>query len=444
MKTKQIAALTLLLLIFQASLRCCSPIKAFSDQTPQPEVFIGVDVAYENFTEIKSFIDEAASYMNLFVIGCKAITHNITRLNETCQYLYDKGLYFIVYSEEPPQTEFLEEAEKNWDDRFLGFYAFDEVGGCQLDYREYRAVLTADNYTDAANQFVDIVNHVLDWYTINYTDSTKFPLFTSDYALYWFDYKAGYDVVLAQLGWNYSRQLNIALCRGAATVQNKDWGVIITWTYTEPPYMESGEELYKDLVLAYDNGAKYIVVFDSNKEYTHGILEEEHLQALRQFWEYAQNNPRNSIPVSDRVAFLLPKDYAYGFRGPDDKIWGFWNADDFSYNLSVTLGKLFTDFEDSLDIVYDDGLHPGNPYGYSKLLYWNDPSLSPTPTSTENPVSPMNYIIAIVIVTSIVAAAASRILIRKRREKSLETNKSHQKTACTHALFKAVFSMRCW
>ena len=121
----------------------------------------------------------------------------------------------------------------------------------------------------------------LNWFRRYYTNSTNYPLFTSDYALYWFDYKAGYDVLLAQFGWNYSRQLNVALCRGAATVQNKDWGVIIAWTYTDPPYIESGQELYEDLMLAYENGAKYIVVLDTNKNYTQGILEEEHLARFK-------------------------------------------------------------------------------------------------------------------------------------------------------------------
>jgi len=414
MKAKKIVALILLFLIFQALSKYWSPVKCSSEQKSHPNVFVGIDVAYDNFTEIKSLVDETCSYINLVIIGCKGITHNATRLNEACQYLYDKGLYFIVYSEEPPHAEFLKEIEENWDDRFLGFYAFDEVGGCQLDYREYRAVLAAHNHTHAANQFEDIVKHVLEWYTRNYTNSTRFPLFTSDYALYWFDYKAGYDVVLAQLGWNYSRQLNIALCRGAATAQNKEWGVIITWTYTHPPYIESGEELYKDLVLAYDNGAKYIVIFDSNKEYTQGILREEHLQALKRFWEYVQNNPRNSSPVSDRVAFVLPEDYAYGFRGPDDKIWGFWQADDFSYDLSVTLGKLLIDFGPKLDVIYEDGLQLGSPYVYGKLLYWNDPILSLNSNQIEYPFPPIIYLVVIVAAT--VIAVATLMVIRRKRK----------------------------
>jgi hypothetical protein len=69
--------------------------------------------------------------------------------------------------------------------------------------------------------------------------------------------------------------MNAALCRGAAIAQDKQWGVMITWTYSQPPYIESGEELYNDLLLAYDNGAKYILVFNSNKLYTDNILMQE-------------------------------------------------------------------------------------------------------------------------------------------------------------------------
>jgi len=95
------------------------------------------------------------------------------------------------------------------------------------------------------------------------------------------------------------------------------------------------------------------------------------LQALKQFWQYVQDNPRNNDPISDRVAYILPKDYAYGFRGPNDKIWGLWEADTFSNELCKNLGSLIEKYETKLDIIYDDGLEPNNTYGYSKLIFWN-------------------------------------------------------------------------
>jgi hypothetical protein len=372
MKTKCLVVFLISLLTFQVFLNSSFPVHAQTENQP-PDVFFGVDVAYENLTEIKTLINEISPYTNLFGIGCTGITHNITRLDEICQYVYDKGLSFIVYTERRLQCQWLEDAKNRWGERFLGFYFWDENGGKQLDLFEYKAVVEAENYTDASNQFVNILKRSLNF--MNYTDPAVPCLFTSDYALYWFDYKAGYDVLLAQLGWNYSRQLNIALCRGAATMQKKEWGVIITWTYTEPPYIESGVELYNDLVLAYENGAKYIVVFDSNENYTQGILMEEHLAALKQFWEYMQNNPRESSVTSDRVAYVLPKDYGYGFRGPNDRIWGLWEADNLALQICEKLGNFMEEYGPRLDIIYDEGLEPGNTYGYSKLFFWNSSEL---------------------------------------------------------------------
>jgi hypothetical protein len=161
-------------------------------------------------------------------------------------------------------------------------------------------------------------------------------------------------------------------------MHEKEWGVIVTWTYTEPPYIESGEELYEDLVLAYENGAKYILIFDSNKNYTQGILdEEEHLPALKQFWEYMQNNPRENSSISDRVAYVLPNHYGYGFRGPSDKIWGLWEADNLTDQICTALGNLIEEYGQKLDIIYDENLEPDNTYGYSKLLFWSSSSSLP-------------------------------------------------------------------
>jgi len=40
------------------------------------------------------------------------------------------------------------------------------------------------------------------------------------------------------------------------------------------------------------------------------------------FEQYVKDNPRTTNAVEDKIAYLLPKDYGYGFRGPNDKIWG--------------------------------------------------------------------------------------------------------------------------
>jgi hypothetical protein len=352
-------------------------------QEKMPEFFVGIDVAYENLDEIKGLIDEVSPYTNLFVIGSTGISYNETKLNETCQYLYYQDMYFIIYthSRNSSRLQLIVDIQKKYENHFLGVYFDDEQGGRQLDIFEYRWVEEADNSSDAANQFVEGLFYWLEgrsfrnetvYYEIRPSD---FYLFTSDYTYYWYDYKAGYDVLFAQFGWNYSRQLNVALCRGAATAQNKNWGAIIAWTYNDWPYIGTGKELYEDMKLAYDNGAKYVLVFDSDDNYTQGILREEHFQALKQFWEYTKNNPRTSTTINDRVAYVLPKDYGYGFRGPNDKIWGLWEADDFSLEISTNLGIVLEEYGTNLDIIYDDGIEFDKLYG--KYIFWNGSIYSP-------------------------------------------------------------------
>jgi len=227
----------------------------------------------------------------------------------------------------------------------------------------------ADNYTDAANKFVGTLSEYLKHYRDYYIGSGEFPLFTADYGLYWFDYEAGYNVILCEFGWNHSRLLNVGLNRGAAMMQHKDWGVIITWTYRHPPYIESADELYYDMVLAYLNGAKYVIVFDRPMVSQYGILTEEHLDAMKRFWSYIHTNPQRP-DARARIAYVLPKDYAWGFRGSEDKVWGLW-VDELSIKIGTDLNYLLHTHHISLDIIYDDPKHYSEIYRYSKLIFWN-------------------------------------------------------------------------
>lgn len=402
MGNQQLASLMVAFLVIQTFSGCVLIAKSNAQTTP--DVYVGIDISYGSVGEAKALIDQVSSYTNLIVVGTTQITWYPDRVNEIFEYAYDKGLSIISL---PPalsdysstslnKTEWYRYAENTWGNRLLGFYYLDEPGGRQLDLGQNRLIgngsITINSYEDAAYQFTDSVSRSLG---SEERSGYSYKAFTSDYALYWFDYKAGYDAIFAELGWNLSRQLNVALCRGAATAHNKDWGAIITWTYTSPPYIESGEELYKDLVLAYDNGAKYIVVFDGNEGWTHGILQQEHLEALQQFWDYVHANPRKTTPVSDRTAYVLPSDYGFGFRGPQDHIWGLWEADALAHNISLSVGSLLRDYGEKLDIIYEDSPQSVNIYGYKQLFYWD--SYSPPPPeisilSPENTTYTMNNV----------------------------------------------------
>ena len=125
------------------------------------------------------------------------------------------------------------------------------------------------NYDLEANFFVnDIVARDPGF---NVLKNDTITTFTSDYALYWYDYLGGYNVMFAELGWNCSVAEQIALVKGAARMQNKEWGAMITWKYNdEPYYLDSGSQIYNQMLTSYEAGAKYIAVF--NYPYDNGSL----------------------------------------------------------------------------------------------------------------------------------------------------------------------------
>jgi hypothetical protein len=452
MKLRQLVVVSVSLLLLSSLFLNLFSLSSAQVETA-PDVYVGIDMGYgTDVAGAKAAIDKVSNLTNFFILGTYALSTNLTKLNETLQYAYDKGMYFMSY---PPNLSYsnstnskrmmnaslswLNYTKTNWNNHLLGFmYPYeDEPGGHQIDKAGvYRAVpnMNATNYTDAENQYL---NSMWFWDLNRTKNVVGYPLFSSDYALYWFDYKGGYDGLFAEFVWNYSRQINVALCRGAATVQNKQWGVIIAYQSTTPPYVESGETLYNDLVYAYDNGAKYIVILDTNSNWTGPCLTEEHYQTMKQFWQHIQSNPRNAYPASERVAYMLPEAYAYGFRGAEDSIWGVWNVDMNSFLMSTSVGILLDKYGSKLDIIYNETI-PGYDTIYQKIIPWNDPEgvakewpsyapwyspspsatpgLTITPTNDPNVQQPfaVNYLwVAVIALTT--AGIAGTLLIFKRR-----------------------------
>jgi len=336
------------------------------------DVFVGVEVGYDNVDDIVRFVDEVGEYVNLVVIGSLNVTINATKLTTVCDYLYNKGLYFVPFmflTEFLEKADFFQVAKERWGERFLGVYVSDEPGGRQFDMPEHRVVNEAENYSDAASKYVRGFNEGLQQFFARFVQPGNVTTFVADYALYWFDYKAGWDVVFAEFGWNFSRQLHIALCRGAARVQSKEWGVIVTWTYRNSPFIEDAEELYRDLVLAYNNGAKYTIVFNyPTNETEFGVLTREHLNSMKKFWNYVNTFPQPKQAA--KTAYVLPEDYGYGFRGPDDKIWGLWGPDELSPKVWNEADSLLTSYGAKLDLVYET-TELDREQQYEKLIFWN-------------------------------------------------------------------------
>jgi len=342
------------------------------------EFFFGVSFGQQTAAEAKVMIDKVKGYTNFFLINNWDIATNETALNEVCDYAAQSGLKFIVFFDlisrkaYPWHQTWLETAKERWGDKFLGVHLRDELGGKQIDVTD-QTVMEAADYSDAANRFVSNIissNNMVD------AKSKGVPVFISDYALYWFDYLAGYDTVFVELGWNHSTPQHIALCRGAAKMQGKDWGTIIVHTYRgEPPqYLASGTKILEDMTAAYRAGAKYVVVFDYAEDETgkpYSTLTGEHFTAMQQFWAYVNDNPDEHGATVGQVAFVLPKDYGWGMRSATDNMWGlWWSADEKAPVIWESMNKLIQKYGLELDIVYDDDrFNVGEKY--STVYYWN-------------------------------------------------------------------------
>jgi hypothetical protein len=358
------------------------------NEASHEKFFFGVTYGSNTTSEAKLLIDKVKDYTNLFVIDSWDISTNETVLNEICQYAVDAKMSVIVYFDfisyvgYPWLHTWLDTAKERWGDQFLGIYLYDEPGGNQIDTKQWRtgdsarkAMENASDYSDAANRFVANIPSTLSWQNVK---NSGLPIFTSDYALYWFDYLAGYDTVFVELGWDVSTTQQIALCRGAANVQGKDWGAIITWTYYEPPYIASGPEICQEMLKAYSAGAKYVVVFDYPRypeTNPYGILTEEHFTAMQKFWNYIHAYPRGIYGKAyGQVALVLPKDYGWGTRRTqhmiEDNIWGFWPEDEKIQVVGENMAKLMSRYDLKLDIIYDDPRFDFEEK-YSKIYFWN-------------------------------------------------------------------------
>jgi hypothetical protein len=234
----------------------------------------------------------------------------------------------------------------------------DNAGNIPYSYEELWELNPFKNYDETSAMFVDTLQSDL----LEKTEGDRdYAYFTSDYALHWFDYLSGYDVILAQIGWNHTIEQDIALVRGAANLQNKDWGAIITWKYNQPPYLDSGEAIYEQLRTAYKTGAKYAVIFNYAENMTgpYGILQDEHFVALERFWtEVVQNPEVKQGSIVGEAILVLPKNYGWGMRSPDDTIWGLWDADEKSEQIWNLRSDLIQEYGFTLDIVYDDPSFP--------------------------------------------------------------------------------------
>lgn len=398
----------------------------------QDRVNVGIAFCGNTTSEAKLLINRMKPYTNLFILNSAGnpISKNQTIIEEIGDYAVANGLKIIINLGYNSTGRYihnswfwgLESLEgikqrwvERWSDNFLGIYYSDEPGGIQLDgnWTDYFARLEAwkqnpnltaglryspvyvdaihslsniydkiqaangsspDNYDEEAEFFVeDVIRNDPGFSSLK---KSGFTTFTSDYGLYWFDYLGGYDVMFAQIGWNCSLAQQIGLVKGAARTQGRDWGVIITWKYGSAPYLDDGDQIYNQMMSAYQAGADYIVIFNypilEGNDY--GLMKDEHFLALERFWNETvaekKVDPAHDVDTS-RAVLVLPRNYGWGMRRPDDLIWGFWGPDEKSIPIGALMGKLIAKYGVNLEIIYEDPAYPVAGDKYENIYYWN-------------------------------------------------------------------------
>ena len=383
-----------------------------------PNSYVGIAFGGNTTDQAKQLIDKVKSYTNLFILdsGRNPISADQSKVEEVCDYAVGKGLYVIInlgiknehdssdwFWGQPSLDGIKHQWTQRWGDKFLGIYYNDEPGGIQLDgswrqFYEY-AIKNLGNSSFPALQSLNEIAQKLTLYVENgtkpspddYELEAEFFMdyvithdqgiesltaagirsFTSDYGLYWWDYKGGYDVMLAELGWNVSVAEQIALVKGAARLQDKDWGAMVTWKYRSPPYLDSGDEIYNQMLISYQAGAKYIAVFNYPYEGgAYGTLTDEHFAALQRFWNDITTKQYADLS-SPQAALVLPKNFGWGLRNPNDTMWGFWLSDNRTNQVAVVTAMCIYYYGVNLDIVYEDSAYPITNVAYQKVYYWN-------------------------------------------------------------------------
>lgn len=381
MKRKFIFSISALIIIFVVVVSLFLVQNFASEKPTSPhEFYVGVMFAYGNQTsQVKALVDKVKDYTNLFVLGSVSLfDNNESALTESCDYIAAANLSFIVQFKTLTGynfniTDWMQFAHARYGSQFLGIYRYDEPGGRQLDGTPSQQLINSSaagpnpTYASVSTAYVGNLSYFPTYY-LQFTPQ----MFTADYALYWFNYKAGYNAVFAEFVGNESRERHIALCRGAADTLDRDWGIIVTWKYNQGPYyLESGEALYNDLALAYSAGAKYAVVFSYPDVGEYGTLTEEHFAGLEQFWATLHSNPSRFGNNSAQIAYVVPSDYGFGFRNPTDTIWGLFPADNLSAKIYSDVQTLTGEYGAKLNILYDGPDAAATLGNYSKVYFWN-------------------------------------------------------------------------
>jgi hypothetical protein len=84
-----------------------------------------------------------------------------------------------------------------------------------------------------------------------------------------------------------------------------------------------------------------------------------------------QHNPDKHGSLKADTALVLPQDYAFGFRSPNDSVWQYHLPDNWTRKMYSDVTNLLNQYNSSLNIVYSDPQFQNAIQNrYSKIIYW--------------------------------------------------------------------------
>ena len=147
-------------------------------------------------------------------------------------------------------------------------------------------------------------------------------------------------------------------------------------TEIEYPYLENGTELlvtYRWLTALEPNTPLSSATQPTQPSNQYGICRRNILRRLQRFWNTLHNNPASLGSNKAEAAYIVPKDYGFGFRSPNDTIWGLKPADDLSQKIYDDTNNILPSIYGSrFDVLYDEPeIIAPLLKNYTAVYYWN-------------------------------------------------------------------------
>ena len=129
------------------------------------------------------------------------------------------------------------------------------------------------------------------------------------------------------------------------------------------------------MMTSYEAGAEFIIIFNypQIEDNPYGTMTEEHFIILEEFWieiNRLSNLEEKAEIIKPDVVLVLPRNYGWGMRHPDDRIW-FWGPDEKTLQIWEFSRELILQHGLNMDIIYQDSQYSDLDQ-YGTIYYWDN------------------------------------------------------------------------